>query len=140
MAVVAGQYEIQGSIVVQSGKTGAAIAKGDVCDLSSGQWRTAPAGVGAGPYAVATKAASASDTTVQILLIGIVYLTADGAITPNGNIIISASTAGQVIAGAGAYGTLVGKYLAHENEGDGFTVPTAAADADIIRCFFNPVV
>jgi hypothetical protein len=140
MVVVAGQYEIQGSIVVQGSKTGAGIAKGDILDVSGGQWRTAPAGTGAGPYAVATKAAASSDPTVQVLLQGIVYLTADSSITPKGNIIISATTAGRVIAGAGAYGTLVGKYLAHENEGDGFTVETNASAAEVVRCFFNPVV
>lgn len=139
MAVAAGQYEKQGAIIVQSGKTGAAIARGDICDLSSGEWRTAPAGTGAGPYAVCTKAAAAADTTVQLLLSGIVYVTADSAITKNGMVFISPSTAGQVVQTATAVlTTYVGKYLGHENEGDGATVPTDAVDGDIIRIHFNP--
>lgn len=137
MAVNPGQYEPQGNIVIQAAKTGAAIAKGDVCDQTGGQWRTAPAGTGAGPYAICTKAAAAADTTVQLLLYGIVYVTADSAITPNGMLLISPSTAGQVVATATAViTTLVGIYLGHENEGDGATVPTDAADGDVIRIFF----
>lgn len=141
MTVAAGQYEPQGAIVVQAAKTGAAIAKGDVCDSTGGQWRTAPAGTGAGPYAIATKAATAADTTVQLLLRGLVYVTADSSITPNGMLIISGATAGQVVATATAViTTYVGKYLGHENEGDGVTVPTTASDGDIVRIDFRGVL
>lgn len=139
MTVVAGEYEPQGAILIQSSKTGAAIAKGDVCDLSSGDWRTAPAGTGPGPYAVCTKAATAADTTVQLLLKGIVYLTADSTITKNGMVFISPSTAGQIVQTATAVlTTYVGQYLGHENEGDGVTVPTTASDGEIVRVHFNP--
>ena len=140
MVVNAGQFEPQGAITIQSEKTsGAAIARGDVCDRTTGKWRTAPAGTGAGPYAVATKAAASTDSTVQLLLQGICYVTADAVIQPNDMLLISPSTAGQVVATATAVlGTYVGKYLAHENEGDGHTVPTATADGDIIRIHLNP--
>lgn len=139
MAVAAGQYEPQGAILIQAAKTGAAIAKGDVCDSTGGQWRTAPAGTGAGPYAICTKAAAASDTTVQLLISGLVYVTADSTIVPNAMLIISPSTAGQVVSTATAViTTIVGKYLYHENEGDGATVPTNASDGDIIKIHFNP--
>ena len=133
-----GNYEPQGAIVIQAAKTNAAIAKGDVCDSTGGQWRTAPAGTGAGPYAVCTKAATAADTTVQLLLRGLVYVTADSVIVPNAMLLISPSTAGQVVSTATAViTTYVGKYLYHENEGDGSTVPTNAADGDVVKIDFG---
>jgi hypothetical protein len=53
-------------------------------------------------------------------------------------LIISPSTAGQVVGTATAViTTYVGKYLYHENEGDGATVPTAAADGDVIKIDFR---
>ena len=136
-----GDYEPQGAILIQAAKTAAAITKGDVCDSTGGQWRTAPAGTGAGPYAVCTKSAAASDSTVQLLLRGLVYVTADSSITANGMLIISPSTAGQVVSTATAViTTYVGKYLYHENEGDGSTVPTSAVDGDVIKIDFRGVL
>ena len=140
-AFFAGDYEPQGALIIQGSKTNAAITKGDVCDVSTGKWRTAPAGTGAGPYAVCIKAAAAADTTVNLLLTGIVYLTANSAVTVNGMLIISPSTAGQVVATATAViTTFVGQYLGHENEGDGVTIPTDAVNTDVIRVHFYPGV
>jgi hypothetical protein len=137
MAVAAGQYEPQGAILIQSKKTGSAIAKGDLCHLSSGSWQTTANGSATGPFAVCTKAAAAADTTVQLLIKGIVYMTADGAITIN-NPVTPAATAGQIVQTATPVGTgCCGFYLAHENEGDGATVPTDAADGDIVRVHFG---
>jgi hypothetical protein len=132
MAVNPGQYEPQGAVLIQSLKTGSAIARGDVCDVSSGSWKTATTS-STGPFAVCTKAAAAADTTVQLIIKGIVYVTADGVIVPN-NPVGPAPTAGQVIQTATLVASAtIGKYLAHENEGDGATVPTNTADGDVVR-------
>jgi hypothetical protein len=136
----AGDYEPQGAIIIQSKKTGAAIAKGDICDTSSGSWRTAPAGAITYPFAVCTKAATAADATVQLLIQGIVYVTSAGAITINTAITGSGATAGQAAQTATPGGSsCVGWYLAHENEGDGVTVPTDAVNGDVIRVRFGVV-
>jgi hypothetical protein len=60
---------------------------------------------------------------------------ADGVINPNDPVRVSASTAGEVVsAGATPFASgVLGRYLGHENEPDGTTVPTAAADGDTIR-------
>jgi hypothetical protein len=129
-----GDYEPQGAIVVWGKKTGSAIAKGDLCNLSSGSWQTCPTGATTGPFAVAIKAAAAADTKVQLILYGIVMVTADGTITINNPICGPTSTAGRVGQTATPAGTgCAGRYLNHQNEGDGTTVETNAAAGDVIR-------
>lgn len=128
-----GNYEPQGAVVIWGKKTGSAIAKGDVCDLSSGSWQTAPTTSTSGPYAVCVKAAAAADAKVQLLINGIAYVTADGTIVPFAPVARSGATAGQVISSATlSSGATIGVYLRHENEGDGTTTETNAADGDVI--------
>jgi hypothetical protein len=153
--VFAGQYEPQGAIKIQASKTAAIITKGDVCNLSSNKWVKCPTG-GVGPYAVALETAAAATPTISLLLEGIVYLTAQAAINPNARIMPSGTTAGQVIAytatalsGSVTIADAVkardeflvpcGIYLAHENEGDGSTEATAAADTEVVRCWFKGI-
>lgn len=132
-----GSPEPQGAIKVQAEKTAAAITKGDLLNISSGKWQTAATG-GSGPFAVALETKAASAATVSILREGIVYVTSDGVITPNDPVTVSGSTAGQVISNVTpTLANQVGIYLGHENEGDGSTVPTAAADGDVIRIHFR---
>jgi hypothetical protein len=154
----AGDYEPQGAIVINSSQTAAIQTKGNVCVLSSGDWVKATAAAGhTGPFAVATKTSTAADTTNQYIVRGIVYVLAEGAITVNNLVQCSATTAGsvmayaastiasttptgtQVIAGAADFSRVVGIYLGHENEGDGFTVPTDAADGDTIRILLGGI-
>jgi hypothetical protein len=151
-ATKVGDYEPQGAVVLNMSQTAVIQTKGDVCVLSSGDWVKATAAAGhVGPFAVATKTSTAADTTNQYIVKGIVYVKAEGAITIHNLVACSASTAGavaaysastinsttptgtQVIAGAADFQRVVGIYLGHENEGDGFTVGTDAADADVIR-------
>lgn len=131
----AGDYEEQGVILIQAEKGSSAIVKGDVCSLSSNKWVTATTSAVA-PFAVCTKSAAAADTTVQILIYGIVAVKADSAINPNNVFTRGTGTAGSIMANSTpAVG--VGIYLAHENEGDGSTVATAAANTDVVRVFFR---
>jgi hypothetical protein len=133
-----GNYEIQGSVIIQAEKgVAAGITKGDIVALTSNKWVTAAVSASA-PFGLAVvRSRLTADVDVTVgrgNLIG--YTVADGAINPNQPLKISAATAGQVIAatiGTDAYDKIVGIYLAKENEGDGFTMPTAAADADTIR-------
>jgi hypothetical protein len=127
----------QGSVILQLAKgTSAGITKGDLCTLTSDKWVIAPAAATAGPYAVALETAATATTTIKLLLKGIVYVTADGTIAPNAPVKNATATAGQVIAATvptDSYSHIVGIYLGHENEGDGKTIPTSAADGDVIR-------
>jgi hypothetical protein len=148
----AGDYEPQGAIVAQASKgTSAAIVKGNVCAVTTGKWNKAATTDTTGPFAVATKAAATADTTCQLLFQGIVYVKCEGAITVNALVQPSTTTAGavmaytastinsttptgtQVIAGASDFKRVIGIYLGHENEGDGYTIPTDAADGDTGR-------
>ena len=134
MVAVAGSFELQGAVTITAEKgTSAGITKGDVCNLSSNKWVTAGTS-GAGPFGVCIKTQATADPTVNLITKGIVYVVADGTINPNASVVVSASTAGQVQASATPFASgVVGKYLGHENEPSGTTVPTAAADGDIIR-------
>lgn len=133
-----GSPEPQGAIKVQASKgTSAGITKGDLLSLSSDKWITAATGA-SGPFAVALETKAASAATISILREGIVYVTSDGVINPNAAVTVSGSTAGQVIANVTpTIANQVGIYLGHENEGDGSTEPTAAADGDVIRIHFR---
>jgi len=147
-----GDYEPQGAVLIQTSQTSAIITKGNVCVLSSGEYVKATAAAGhVSPFAVATKTSTASDAINQFIMKGIVYVKAEGAITKNNLVQCSATTAGavmaytasainsttptgtQTIAGAVDFQRVVGIYLGHENECDGATEPTDAADADTIR-------
>ena len=150
---VAGDYEPQGAVLIQSSKgTSAAIVKGNVCTITSGKFNKAAATANlVGPFLVATKAAATSDTTVQGIIKGIVYVKAEGNITANALVATSGTTAGAVAAytastqntttptgtqninAAADFQRVVGIYLGHENEGDGQTIPTDAVDTDDIR-------
>ena len=148
----AGDYEPQGAVVLNMSQTAAIQTKGNVCVVSSGDWVKATAAAGhTAPFAVATKTSTATDTTNQYIVKGIVYVKAEGAITIHSLVQCSASTAGavaayaastinsttptgtQVIAGATDFSRVVGIYLGHENEGDGATIPTDAVDGDTGR-------
>lgn len=132
-----GDFEPQGAMVVVASKTAAAITKGDVLNLSSNKWQRA-ATSSSGPFAVALETRVSGDATVRILLRGIVYVVANGTINPNSSLVVSAATAGQVQATATPFALgVVGKYLGKENEGDGVTEATAAADTDVIRIDFG---
>ena len=132
-----GSYEPQGAMVVQASKTAAAITKGDVLSVSSNKWVRATTSA-AGPFAVALETRVSGDATVRVLLRGIVYVVANGTINPNASLVVSAATAGQVQATATPFASgVLGKYLAKENEGDGSTEATAAADTDVIRIDFG---
>ena len=67
-------------------------------------------------------------------------MTASNVITVNNVITGSTGTAGQVEQSATpASSTICGWYLAHENEGDGVTVPTDTVNGDVIRVRFGVV-
>jgi hypothetical protein len=151
--VFAGQVEPGAVTKIQASKTAAIITKGDICNLSSNKWQTAPTS-GKGPFAVALETKAAADPTISLLLEGIVYLKAQAAVNPNARIMVSGTTAGQFIAyvastlsGSVTTGDVIkardeflipcGSYLAHENEGDGSTEATACADTEIVRCWFK---
>lgn len=126
--------------------SGTVITKGQViAPDTNGLYIPTPADASSrGPYAVAVKAAGSGTVTVAAVTVGsIVSVVADGAIKPRKYVMPSASTAGQVIAytapileaDIAIVDTKVGIYLKHVksvNEGDGATIPTAAADGDII--------
>jgi hypothetical protein len=147
-----GDYEPQGAITFQASKgTSAAIVKGNVCTVTTGKWNKAATTDKIGPFAVATKAAATADTTVQLVKRAIVYVKAEGNITVNGLVQLSATTAGSVMAYTGSplnttnptgtqlndaaldFQRVVGIYLGHENEGDGSTIPTDAVTTDTVR-------
>jgi hypothetical protein len=134
MVAVAGSFELQGAVTVTAAKDNAAITKGNVVSVESNKWSVANTSA-TGALAVAISTETASATTVDLILSGIVYVVADGTIQPNDTVLVSASTAGQVqSAGATPFATgVLGIYLGHENEPDGTTIPTAAVDGDIIR-------
>lgn len=160
MVAVLGSYEPQGAVTFQSSKgTSAGITKGELCNISAGKWVKTPAAAAvAGPFAVCTKTATAAATTVQLVKKGIVHLTADGTITVNALVQPATATAGQVIAytassvtstvptgtettaAAADFSRVVGIYLGHEGEGDGNTIPTNAADGDVIRVLMTGAV
>jgi hypothetical protein len=149
----AGDYEPQGSVVLQFSKgTSAAIVKGNVCTVTTGKYNKAAATANLpGPFVVATKAAATADTTFQGIVKGIVMVKAEGNITVNALVATSGTTAGAVAAytasaqntttptgtqninAAADFTRVVGIYLGHENEGDGSTIPTDAVDTDDIR-------
>ncbi len=130
----AGDHELQGAITIQAAKgTSAGITKGDVCSITSDKWVTASTSA-VGPFAVCKKTETTAATTVSLVVSGIVYVTSDGVIQPNAPVRPSGATAGQVVATATPFAAgVIGIYLGHENEGDGATIPTAAADGDVIR-------
>ena len=148
----AGGYE-PGAYILQLQKASSgAIARGVVVDLntSTNVWRTAPTSGAAGKFGVCTKAAADGELVLDVCLKGVVYLTSDGTIQPGRRVIVSATTAGQVIqyaastvggtfsqaeviAAGGDFNRVVGTYLGKVDENDGKNPPTAAADGDIIR-------
>lgn len=150
----AGGYE-PGAYIVQLQKAtsgGSAIIRGVIVDLntSTNVWRVAPTTGSAGKFGISTKAAADGDAVVDVCLKGVVYATADGTIQPGRRVIVSATTAGQVIqyaastvggtyaqaeviAAGGDFNRVVGTYLSKVDEMDGKNPPTAAADGDIVR-------
>ena len=150
--------EPQGAVTFQASKgTSAAIVKGNVCRVTTGKWNKAATTDLTGPWAVATKAAATAATTVQLVKRAIVYVIAEGAITANTLVQPSATTAGAVMAYTGSplnsttptgtqvvtaavdFQRVVGIYLGHENEGDGTTIATDAADGDTIRILMTGI-
>jgi hypothetical protein len=158
LANYAGDYEPQGAVTFQSSKgTSAAIVKGNVCIVTTGKWNAALTTDKVGPFAVATKAAATAATTGQFVKRAIVYVKAEGNITVNTLVQLSATTAGAVMAFTAStlnttvptgtqindaaldFRRVVGIYLGHENEGDGATIPTDAVDTDTIRILMTGV-
>jgi hypothetical protein len=146
-----GTYELQGAVLIQSSKAVGAISKGDVLVKDTdGKLMTADsAGNNVGPFGVATKDAASDATTVQEIVEGIVYVTADGVIAPNSFVACSTITDGRVVAftaldpettavtgdiieASEENRQIVGVYLRHADEGDGYTIPTDAAQGDEI--------
>lgn len=151
--VFAGQVEPGAVTKIQASKGASAITKGDICSLSSNKWIRAPTSA-RGPFAVALETKASGDPTISLLLEGITYVVANGVINPNARIMVSTSTAGQAMAyvastlsGSVTTGDVIkardeflvpcGQYLAHENEGDGITEATDAADTEKIRVWFK---
>jgi hypothetical protein len=135
-----GSFEPQGAIIVTAAKDNAAITKGNVLAVESNKWSVANTSA-SGVLGVAISTETASSTTVDVLLAGIITVKADGVIQPNDTVLVSASTAGEVqSAGATPFATgVLGIYLGHENEPDGTTIPTASADGDTIRVLVGGV-
>jgi len=133
MVAALGSFEPQGAIIVTAEKDANATTKGNVVAVESNKWSVANTSA-TGFLGVAVSTETASSTTVDVLLGGIVYVKADGAINPNSAVVVSASTAGEVQASATPFANgVLGIYLGHEDEPSGTTVPTAAADGDTIR-------
>lgn len=120
------------------------IAKGAVLyndSVTAKKWKVVgTAGAERGPYAVAVKAAANGDTTVAAVVSGAtVSVTASGAIPPGAYIKPSTTVAGRVeefVLATDNVGLKCGVYLKQENSvpmGDGVTLPTAAANNDIIQ-------
>jgi len=135
---------------------GSAVAAGKVIKLtqSTGVWAVAGTSA-AGILSVVPNVYPANtDSGDDILFLKAgaeVYVTADGAIKPHANVMVSASTAGEVItyavtaidatpaqadveAARDEFTKIVGVYLGHEGEGESEGKPvTDAADGDKIR-------
>jgi len=153
----AGNTESLKYIVTGTKATGgsSAIAVGKVVKLTeaTGVW-SAAATSSKGPFGVCANVYPVNGDSDAIINVAVGggewYVTADGAIKPYARVMISGSTAGEVVTWASAtidttpaqadvvaardeFSKVVGIYLGHEGEGKGGTVPTDAADGEIIR-------
>lgn len=165
MPVAAGDYLPGAKLTSEKKSTSSAPAIGDVLSVQSNVWATATtSGAGAkGPFRVCvgktgpTPAPANADPSVSAVMEGIVYVTADGTInvgslvTPSGattagrvvaytpTTVATGTTpvAGDVVAARDEYRLVCGTYLGHENEGGFTSVPTAAAQGDVIRIHFR---
>lgn len=163
MPVAAGDYLPGAKLTSEKKSTSSAPAIGDVLTVQSNVWATAPTSAGLGPFRVCvgktgpTPAPANADPSVSAVIEGIVYVTADGTInvgslvttngaTTAGRVVAYTPTsvatgttpaAGDVVKARDEYRQSCGTYLGHENEGGFTSVPTAAAQGDIIRIHFR---
>ena len=147
-----GDFEGTNYIVYSERKANGVITKGDVLTLdSAGKWIEAPTSGALGPYGVATKSKLAGDLDVPVCTDGIIIVRSDGAIKTGKYVMVSASTAGEVIEYTAAtiattpgnsdvvaarddWKKVVGRYIGHPGEvGPGTDDrSTDAADGDLI--------
>jgi hypothetical protein len=152
MPVAAGDY-FPGAIIRQhkKGTSDANIVKGGVVYVSSNLWTITPASAGAkGPFGVCARTPATTDSTVDVITEGRVYVTAGGTINPGAFVCNDPNTAGQVIAWSASsipttpaqsdvqnaqsdFQRIIGVYEGHENENSLNNPPTAAASTDVIR-------
>lgn len=115
--------------------TSAGITRGHVCIQDTAttpdSWKTATAGVTAGPFVICINAdAATADTHFTACVSGEVTVKADGAIEPGKYVMSSAATAGEVVVWDGTNASAkVGVYLGDK----GNNAVEAAADGDVIR-------
>ena len=158
MVVAAGDY-LPGAKIRQlkKGTSDANIVKGALLYVSSNLWTITPASAGAkAPFGVAARTPATTDSTVDVIQEGIVYLVAGGTIQPGSFVQNDPNTAGQVVAFASStipttpaqtdvqnastdFLRVVGLYEGHENENSLNNPPTAAASSDVIRVRLNEV-
>lgn len=154
MTLAAGDYVEGATLLVVKKATGATRTKGLVCkwDPSGDGMIEASAAVdqeSQSGWAVTAANALSGDTTFTVVADGIVAVTADGTIEPGDPVMCSSSTAGQVVTytarsitatptqtdveeARDEWATVVGTYLGHEDEVNSNSVPTDAADGDVI--------
>jgi hypothetical protein len=156
MPVAAGDY-LPGVIIRQlkKGTSDATIVKGAVLYESSNLWTICPATANQkGPFGVCARTPATTDSTVDVIRDGIVYVTAGGTIQPGQYVQNDPNTAGQVVAFVSSaisttptqadvqaarddYLRVIGVYEGHENENSLNNPPTAAASTDVIRIRFG---
>lgn len=144
MTLSAGDYFPGSKIEFMKQGSTVAIAKGTLLkwDTTGDGWlKVAGTTADLGPYAVCVEASSTGATQVLVCTRGFVAVNGDGTIEPNDLVMPSTSTAGKVmtytarsasVAAAMSEGRrFVGRYIGHEDEGDG-TIATDGADAEVI--------
>jgi hypothetical protein len=137
---------------------------GAVCTVQSNAWKIAgTSSNNKGPFRVAVSGSgyvsgaptiATTDTSFSALVDGFVYVIGDGVINPGDLVKCSGTNAGHVAtyvstviastplqadvqSARDEFRLVVGVYEGHANEGSVGTVPTASADADIIRIRFR---
>ena len=144
-----GDYLIGALLLTEKKGTSAAVAKGDVLTVQSNAWNSAITGQVKGPFMVAAFAQATADGFVTGIAHGIAYVTAQGAIQPGALVMAGTSvftsvsqyvatnpggtTTGDIANAGSEWLRVIGRYIGHENEGGTGSVPTAAADTDVIR-------
>ena len=134
MAVIAGQ-KLGGTpyLQVEQNKSAAAWAMGDVLYTTSNAWLKAPTTATTSPFGVAAAARASGDAKGEVVMDGVVALTAGAAIGVAKYVQTDTTTAGRVMEWAGTLmNAIVGFYLGKVNQVDGKTVATAAAAGEIV--------
>lgn len=140
MAVTAGQkFPGYPYLQVEQNKSAAAWAAGDLVYVVSNTWAKNPTTATVQPYGVAAAARASGDAKGEVILQGVVAMTAGAAIGVGKFVMADTTTAGRVKELAGtAAGKIVGLYLGHVTEMDGKTAQTAAAAADVVWILLMP--